>query len=757
MRVDWRPDEGWEDVKLHFTRAADLDQHARERYVAALDPGLREEVSSLLEQLAEASRDDFLSPPRFGSLSRMCTTTSVESSPRAESEELPTLERYRLLRRIGEGGMGTVYLAERTDGVFEQQVAVKFLQRAVDRPEFRERFDQERRTLARLEHPNIARILDGGALPDGSPYLVLEYVQGTPIDSFCDQHELGVRERLLLFTKVLGAVQYAHQQLVIHRDLKPANILINKYGEPKLLDFGISRVLRGAPAPGSRDLDCPYTLEYASPEQIRGQAVATSTDIYSLGVVLYQLLAESAPYQLDTKWRPEVERIICEEEPVPPSTAVRRANATSAKASLSAARELQGDVDSIVLRALEKDAQNRFTSAEQFATDIQRHLCGLPVVSRPSTFRYRSSCLIRRHSYWFLTGIVVVGILAAAGVMMVRDARIVAKERDRAVAAQTRLELSNQFLEELLQSPDPAHDGEEVTVVEILDRAASRIHDLASEDPDVAASLLTTIGRSYFSLGSYDSALQHFRQALDLRERHQSSRPEQIAWALNNVGTVYYTIGEVELACQLFEESLELQRGALGEQHLDVAQALNNLASVYRVMGRIEASTDLAEQALEIRRALAPNSLELSESLNNVANRRRQAGELEAAERLLLESLEIRRQLLAEHHPLYIQSLGNLATLKMGRGDFVGAEPLLQQAVALAEAHLGPSHPDVAFPLYNLAQVRERSGGTQESVKMLERVLEIRTAALPEGHRLIEVVRERLERLRELGACEVGQ
>ncbi|MEE8525758.1 MAG: serine/threonine-protein kinase, partial [Thermoanaerobaculia bacterium] len=374
-----------------FYQAQEVPPEARHAFLdeaCADDPELRREVQSLLVSVEETG-DDFLERPLIADFSASWT-----------SPEGRRLGAFRLLREIGRGGMSRVFLAVRDDQEIHQEVAVKVLKWGIDTGEAVHRFRRERQILARLEHPYVARFLDGGTTDDGLPYVVMELVEGEPIDRFCETRRLTVRQRLELFRKVCSAVQFAHQNLIVHRDLKPGNILVTADGTPRLLDFGIAKLLHDGPVSAAAPIQSfltapgihPMTLAYASPEQIRGEAVTTASDVYSLGVVLYQLLTGSRPYGEPNHSALELARAVCEQEATKPSTTVGRDGRDRARQ-----RRLVGDLDSIVLKALEKDPGRRYGSVERLSEDVQRHLEGLTVTAREATIFYRAGRYLRRH------------------------------------------------------------------------------------------------------------------------------------------------------------------------------------------------------------------------------------------------------------------------------------------------------------------------------------------------------------------------
>src|SRR5713226_2975567 len=432
--------ERWQRVKEIFADAQERNPSERAAFleeVCAADESLHREVESLLAAAESEAAGD-------GSVA-----ASAEHSRLEDAMIGRRVGAYRVIQRIGRGGMATVYLASRADEQYEKQVAIKILLPELGSDELLRRFRNERQTLAKLDHPNIVKLLDGGSTDEGLPYLVMDYVQGVPIDKYCDNHKLSTEERLRLFCQVGAAVQCAHQNLIVHRDLKPSNILITEDGSPKLLDFGISKVLQ--PHNGSsvtQTLSRRMTPAYASPEQVKGEVVTPATDIYSLGVVLYELLTGHRPYKLKQQTPAEVERAICEQEPEKPSTAVNRVETedlpdgtTFSKSPdfVSASRggqpeklrrRLSGDLDNIVLMALQKEPERRYVSVEEFSQDIQRHLQHRPVKARPSTVEYRASKFVRRHKTEVIAVAVAAFILLGAiGFAVFEERRAAEKEQ----------------------------------------------------------------------------------------------------------------------------------------------------------------------------------------------------------------------------------------------------------------------------------------------------------------------------------------
>ena len=419
----------WQRVKDLFHQAALQAPEARAAFLDAAcqgDAELRHEVESLLEARDEAGA--FLSVPVGVDAGLVGAETAVPEGRQ--------IGRYRIQDLIAQGGMGTVYRAVRDDDAFRQTVALKLMRGGAASADAERRFRQERQILARLQHPHIATILDGGATDEGQPYLVMEYVEGRPITAYCDEQGLDARARLAMFTTVCAAVHYAHQNLVVHRDLKPANILVTADGSPKLLDFGIAKLLALGPGPGTAPtatLLPMMTPEYASPEQVRGGAVTTASDVYSLGVLLYELLTGRRPYTLRTDSLEEIVRSVCETDPQPPSSVARTHAATGeGTRARPSASELRGDLDTIVLKALRKEPARRYLSVLELGEDVRRHLDGRPVRARPDTLRYRAGKFVGRHRAAVGAAALVVLALLGGLAATVRQARIA--ERERALA-----------------------------------------------------------------------------------------------------------------------------------------------------------------------------------------------------------------------------------------------------------------------------------------------------------------------------------
>ncbi|MGE3966399.1 MAG: tetratricopeptide repeat protein [Planctomycetota bacterium] len=709
----------WPRLKALLHAALSLDPKQRQDLIDSVDEAvLKAELVSLLQ--CHDTSNDFIEPPRFGSVSSL-----LEPSPAGELGAGDVVGRYRLVRLLGAGGMGRVYLAERADGQFTRQVAIKVLKPTLESDDFVRRFHREQRALATLAHPHIAMLLDAGNLGDGSPYIVMEYVDGIPVDDFCETHVTSIADVLALFRQICAAVAHAHQRLVVHCDLKPENILVTPDGDPKLLDFGIANLLdeesSGGAAPRGRS---PLTPGYASPEQVAGERVTTISDVYALGAVLHRLLVGDArppANDIRSTWRP-------------PSDWV-------AAVSPTRARSLRGDLDSIVMKALAGDPRERYGSVQELVQDLDRFATGQPVSSRAAGFGYRATKFVRRNK-GSVAAITVVCITILAGSLGIAvQARQVAQEHGHAVAARSRLEVVNRFLEQMLESPQPSELGATVSMREILDRASTQLTDAFADQPEVAATLRNTLGQSYLSLGLLEDARRELAAALAIREQGPSD--EELAKARNDFGTILYHLGDFEGSRKLLFQAEQYWRQR-EDGELELAQVLNNLACSMNGLRDLEAASRLHEEALGLReRRLSPHDLLIAESLNNLANTHRGLGQLERALVGLARAVDIRRRSLPADHPLLLQGLSNLGVLNALLGNQEAAEALLVEALAASRRKLGADHLEVSYPLGHLGELLDRAGRCTEAEPLLRECRDIRTRSLPPEHRSLILARAR--------------
>ncbi|HEV8580634.1 MAG TPA: serine/threonine-protein kinase, partial [Thermoanaerobaculia bacterium] len=702
-----------------------------------------------------------------------------------DRQEQGRLGPYRLLRSLGRGGMGVVYLGVRDDEQYERQVAVKILRSGLEDTELRHRFLAERQILARLEHPNIARLYDGGSTEDGRPYLVMELIEGLPVDEYCDLHRLTVEQRLALFRRICAAVQYAHQNLLVHRDLKPANILVTPEGEPKLLDFGIAKQLAPAAETDARTRTGlrVMTPSHASPEQVKGEAITTASDVYSLGVLLYELLAGRSPYQLEEGAPPyEIERAIHEQQPEklgvallhPGAPSPQQIAATRGTKPTALQRRLSGDLDTIVLMALRKEPARRYESVAALSADLERHLQDQPVSARPDRWGYRTRKFVRRHRTAVAAAAAVVLLVAALVASLFLQGRQTVRERDKA-----RYALS--FLVDTFKQADPYRtQGETLTAREILDQGAERIARELSGKPDVQAAVMDAIGEVNLGLGRYDKAeplltrslalrrqvfgpaslevaesLEHLaglrderldltgaesllRQALAIRRR-RSGGDLATAGILNRLGTVLAKKGvspetapEIEA---LHQKALALARRAEGPVGPNVAETLLALADLQRAQGHYARAESLFREGLAIdQRALGEGDPRLWRERSRLADTLVEAGKFKEAEALFRQCLTVQRKLLGRDHPDVAFTLNGLAVATHLQARYTEAEALEREVLALARSAYGPRHWRVAEALCNLAASLAGQERRDEAIPLYEEALEIRRRALGEKH-----------------------
>ncbi len=635
----------------------------------------------------------------------------------------PALDRvgpYKILEELGQGGMSTVFLAERADHHYRKLVALKVVKRGMDTGEILRRLRQERQILAQLEHANISRLLDGGNTDDGLPYVVMEYVDGEPIDRYCRRLELGVEERLALFRDVLAAVAYAHRNLVVHRDLKPANILVTAGGEVKLLDFGIAKLLDPELAAEFGNTAAAlrfFTLDYASPEQILGKPLNTASDIYSLGVLLFELLSGRRPHGPGLGRR-EMERAICELDPQPPSGGID----TDTARGKALRRRLQGDLDAIVGNALRRQESRRYLSVEQFAEDLRRHLQGLPVKARRDTLAYRAGKFLRRHRLGVSAALAAT--LTLAGSITFHTVRLAA-ERNR---AQVESDKSNQvasFLRGLFENADPGRGrGAQVTARELLDQGAARIDAELADQPEVQAELMDLMGSVYLDLGLYEDADPLLQVSEELRRERFGAQAEETLASRLHRGQWLHAVGEYDRAEAAFEELLQAQPAAGADSQW--AEILGAHADLLFDRRRPEEAEALFRQALEIRRRLHGEEHPLvARSLNDLGAALYARGKLEAAEEALRQALALRRRLLGADHPHLAITLSTLGVLRLAQDDTEEAVELLTAALAIRRRVYGNRHPSVSDTLNNLGEVCRRRGELDAAFEYLSEALEI--------------------------------
>lgn len=722
------PGTRWRRTKTIFHAAIELPVDCRDEFLAGAcsgDATLLSDVRSLL--VHHEQQDIGPSPPDARSVG--LAFERAETQARIGSRIGP----YELDRLIDAGGMGKVYLAHRVDGQFERSVAIKIIRRGFDNDEMRRRFRNEQRALAALDHPSIARLIDGGITSDDLSYLVMEYVEGQPIDEYCGRHRLSVERRLELFRAVCSAVHYAHQRLVIHRDLKPSNILVTADGVPKLLDFGIAKVMDGRTdsedsASTSRINSVPFlTPEYAPPEQLRGEGITTAGDIYSLGVILYELLSGRRPHLRAGRSQMEFAAEICRREPERPSAVCGSAARDRGMQPAALSRRLSGDLDNICLMALRKEPHRRYGSAEQFAEDVRRHLDGLPVIARRDTVSYRAAKFVRRNRLAVLVSTLFLGALIGGLIFAVHALGVARRAQDRTVAM-------NQFLKRMIAEADVNQSGHDLTVLDMLNRAGDRVARDFKEHPDVEAGLHAAIGSAYLSL-RLPQAEPHLRAAYEIRRRLFGDRHQDTVDSLHDLAIMQFQKGELDDADRKASEALDAQRSLTGEISEPFASKLDDLAVIVRNKGEYRRAEPLYRRALALKRHLfGPAHPETAQTLNNYALLLKLQGDLVRAEQMYREAIEVRRRGGGGEHHALATTLNNLAALLHAKGFDDEAEPLYRESLALQERLLGSEHPSTALTENNLAMLLVSAGRFEEAEALFQRSLKAHRERLGDRH-----------------------
>ncbi len=640
------------------------------------------------------------------------------------------IRNYTLLEVLGEGGMGVVYKAEQTEPV-RRNVALKVIRLGMDTKEVVARFEAERQALAVMDHPGIARVFDAGVTERGRPFFVMEYVQGVPIVDYCDRKDLPTRDRLKLFIDVCQSVQHAHQKGVIHRDLKPSNILVMEAeggALPKIIDFGIAKATEGTSDEEGMQTTLGQLLgtpEYMSPEQadLFTVDVDTRTDIYALGVVLYELLAGDLPFDgkaLRAGGFLKMQKMIKEQAPPRPSTRLttlgeRTTDIAKRRRTEPATlvRQLKGDLDWIVMMALEKDRDRRYQTANAFALDIQRFLDNEPVRARPPSTAYRVKKFVSRNRIGVGAGIAVT--LALIGGMIGTAVGFV-----RATAEATRATAISSFLGDILTSVDPTKaQGREVTVREVLDEAATTVLDKFGDQPDVEASVRATVGTTYNHLGHYDRAEPHLLRTLEIRRRELGTDHPDTLRILNMVAVNYFQQRRLDEAAAIWREVLEVHRRTLGSDHPDTLTTMQNVAAAALAQQEYDEAEPLLEEILAGRtRVLGPDDPSTISTGNNLAELYKQTGRFEKAEPLYIRGLAARRAEQGNKHPRTLISVFNLGSLynEMGRPD--DAEPLVAEARSGFFEVMGEDHPYTLLATRELADVQLQQGRLADAERL---------------------------------------
>ena len=759
-------------VEELFTAAQDLDPEARDAFLqkeCGDDFELQHEVVSLLTA-ANASRF------YFDNLAARVGLAALS----ADDSDLPhggQIGPWRLLRVIGRGGMGTVYLAERADDQFDKRAALKILPKGLGAAGARTRFMTERQILARLEHENIARLLDGGLTDDGTPYFVMDYVDGVAIDEFCDQSQLTINRRLELFLDVCGAVQYAHRNLIVHRDIKPGNVLVEPGGRPRLLDFGIAKILE--PTDPSANLtqfvQRPLTLAYASPEMVRGEPVDVTSDVYSLGVLLYVLLTGRPPLRfgglspgevemraLNTMPRPASEAIVIDDEPDTISAADRAERRGSTPKTLRAM--LQGDLDTVIAKALAKDRLDRYESVGLFAQDIRNHMEGLPVVARPASLAYRTRKFVSRHKVGVSFAAIAAAMLVAIAVLATLYAVTTEQQSAQIAEERDRLREITTFMVGVFESADPDHPAADRTAREILEQGRTRVSEELSEQPETQAELLKAISQVYNGMRMVDAAEETMLHELRLREqltgtetpeyaevlirlaqntdnqgkfdlsRQYAERALTISTGLDDrvgqarahvrIGRIAHLRGDYDVAGRHFHESLSIYKAEFGEDGEDTLKVKQHLANLFNHQGDYPASVEMFEDILETReRIWGPEHSEIGPVLLGLGSALLNSGKHDDATAAYDRAFALNENLYGPDNPRNMYIVNGLGKVAQAQGDHDVAAKHFAEAGRLVKLHFGDDNSNFGITRKNLAEAYRLSQRYELSVPMYREAL----------------------------------
>lgn len=713
------PDQ-WQAVSPFLDHALSLPQEQRTEWLRdfrAQRPDLADLLGKLLEEHRAVAQEHFLEQEPLRPAENASMTGELVGA-------------YKLISGIGEGGMGHVWLAERVDGRFERQVAVKFLHFALASLGAAERFKREGRILGQLTHPHIAELIDAGVTGKGEPYLVLEYVKGEQIDEYCDERKLGVDARIKLFLDVLDAVAHAHANLVVHRDIKPSNVLVSSDGEVKLLDFGIAKLLdddRGTSAASLLTLDGAGAMTplFAAPEQVSGGTISTATDVYGLGVLLFVLLTGVHPAGRGPHCPADLVKSITETEAPLASRAIVLAKDAASAEKRGATferirRRLEGDLDTILAKALKKKPEERYASVAAFGDDLRRYLRHEPISARPDSVSYRLRKYVRRHRMGVAVAAGLVLLLTGFSLLQAIELRRITRERDRA-------DRIADFMTSIFKISDPSERvGNSVTAREVLDKASADIETGLSKDPEVQARMMYVMGMAYLNLGLYSRAEALLDQSIRVASSTGEGENRETLKSMQKLAWTLYNEGRFAEAESRQTKLLNIEERVLGPEDHDTLGVKGDLATTLIDEGRLAEAEKLQREVLEEqKRRIGPEAYFTLVSMNNLAVILLQEGRFAEADKLEREAIEIKVRVLGPENLSTIHSRMTEANIRADMGDLDESEESLQQLLDLERRVLGPNQPEVAVTVYELATVAAKRGRTEEALSLLGQAIDI--------------------------------
>ncbi len=698
----------------------------------------------------------------FGAAAHFLEESPVLTTPQSYSGQ--EVGQYKILSLIGYGGMADVYLAHRTDGVFKNDVALKLVRGSNHSEDFIARLRNERLILSNLKHPNIANLLDGGSTEDGTPYYVMDYIDGVNLLDYSKQHNLSIRQKLKLFLKICAGVTAAHRNLILHRDLKPSNIIVTAEGEPKLLDFGVAKDMTASTRTTSL---LPMTARYASPEQLRGEILSTASDIYSLGVILYELLTDCSPYETESPL--ELIQQITESTPELMSHKLQALDK-------SVSRALSGDLDTIVMKTLHKEPGRRYVSVQRLADDIESYLSNRPVKARSDSYWYRGNRFVRRN--WAMVAVVVIALVTVVTAVWIQQVRVI-EERDSTAMERDKLRQTKEFLVGLFKIADPGEArGNSITARELLDRGLKQIDQGLGGQPEFKSELMLTMGVVYRELGLYDTSSTLLEDTLLLRKKYFPTDSVELADSMDQLGTLmllrgqhesalalhnealaiyqekygdshpqlvssyfnigydFYSRGEYEQAEKYYDKSLTIGLETLGDTHESIARTYIHLGTIRGQRGEYDQSIEYREKGLAIySKTLGDDHPDVAYAYAGLARAYRGKGDIDRAIEFMEKSLAIYKETLGEEHPKVARTgYGNIAILYATKGEYDKAISYFNKSLLLLQKSLGNNHPRLAPGYTNLGFVFMKKGDYKQAIENTQKAVSLLIKAFGENH-----------------------
>ncbi|MEP1448239.1 MAG: serine/threonine-protein kinase [Paraglaciecola sp.] len=726
--------DNWPTIEEYFHKALELPIDSRLEFITqefANEPDIQQAIISLLKHTQETQA--------LGQIVGKVTHSVFDSQQDLSGTMAGP---YKLIKCIETGGMGAIYIAERADNQYEKRVAVKLIKSMSTSEYLLIRFKEERQILANLEHNNITRLIDGGTTEGGVPFLVMEYVEGLPIDQYCEKHQLTLKQRLNLFVKVCDAIQYAHQNLVVHCDLKPENILVNQDGEPKVMDFGISHLLNKTEL--SSDAPRLLTIQYASPEQISGGTISVSSDIYSLGAVLYKMLTGSITFPVDATSKEKVLEYIEAQQVTIPS---KKASNNPVSYYKNTAQLIDTDLDAIVTKAIQASSSDRYNSAADFAEDITRKLGQHPVLARSPSWPHHSYLFFRRNALSSLMGIVLfLSVISASAAIWYQSTQvelqrdIAQQERDTALTEQQKSKAVTKFITNMFDSIDPDKaQGNEITVRNVLDSATEKLNDPEqselAEQPMVLAEIRRTIGYIYMRIGKLQESIAQLEIANALYQKFPDKDIDGHITALNELSNAYSRADRQSDRRIILETIVVQAKQVLGEQHERTIGYTLNLGGYYNNSGQHQKAIDTHLQVLEsAKKHLGEKSQMTVLALASLGNDYQQYGDIETSTSFYHQALSLAKETLGDKHTLVIYILERLITIHHEQGAFDISKPFVEELMTLTDSVLGPDHQDSHRAKYLYAKLLSSEERYTECLQILNQSLQTLPGIIGENH-----------------------